>query len=238
MSSGEGDGLERWEAAVRAEVGAGWWDDPDGADLRARFKAFTGQRCDWPEPKLLFWKDLILRVARRLRLCSAPAHLEEMRADGEILLKSELIDPAAGSLYQILWRVSQMAISKRPIAQEDILVFRSLVEVHEAIQIGIKAMKEHDVSIEDINTHLKEVDDLVAAQREIDAALELVPLHSLAGEEDIEEQFRNLEAELLDKIPDVHVEEPEPVLHATEDSPDETAESLSDNLSKIKLGAI
>lgn len=420
MASGEGEGVEGWEAAVRAEVGAGWWDDPDGADLRARFKAFTGQRCDWPEPKLLFWKDLILRVARRLRLCSAPAHLvtsvwfarpggvtplclpqvlEEMRADGEILLKSELIDPAAGSLYQILSRLSQMAISKRPIAQDDILVFRSLVEerfedivrqlsgshwtstcvvtiskfnsffvgreeahaalcylsqrgkarylvvrkedplegvkfplvsaqapavskldfdtlhlvwaeerlqqqldvldrrweisrrralmyfkggnkkaasryvrqsklvsesrnkcttllerveevislvsaaestkqVHEAIQIGIKAMKEHDVSIEDINTHLKEVDDLVAAQREIDAALELVPLQSLAGEEDIEEQFRNLEAELLDKIPDVHVEEPEPVLHATEDSPDETAESLSDNLSKIKLGAI
>jgi charged multivesicular body protein 7 len=52
-----------------------------------------------------------------------------MRADGEILLKSELIDPAAGSLYQILSRLSQMAISKRPIAQEDILVFRSLVEV-------------------------------------------------------------------------------------------------------------
>jgi charged multivesicular body protein 7 len=52
-----------------------------------------------------------------------------MRADGEILLKSELIDPTAGSLYQILWRVNQMAISKRPIAQEDILVFRSLVDV-------------------------------------------------------------------------------------------------------------
>jgi hypothetical protein len=32
-------------------------------------------------------------------------------------------------------------------------------------------MKEHNVSIEDINTHLKEVDDLVGAQREIDAAL-------------------------------------------------------------------
>jgi charged multivesicular body protein 7 len=75
MASGEGEGVEGWEAAVRAEVGAGWWDDPDGDDLRARFKAFTGQRCDWPEPKLLFWKDLILRVARRLRLCSAPAHL-------------------------------------------------------------------------------------------------------------------------------------------------------------------
>jgi charged multivesicular body protein 7 len=57
------------------ELGAGWWDDPDGDDLCARFKAFTGQRCDWPQPKLLFWKDLILCVARRLRLCSASAHL-------------------------------------------------------------------------------------------------------------------------------------------------------------------
>lgn len=75
MASGEGDG-EGWEAAVRAEVGGvGWWDDPDSADLRARFKAFTGQRRDWPQPTLLFWKDLLLRVARRLRLCSAPAPL-------------------------------------------------------------------------------------------------------------------------------------------------------------------
>jgi charged multivesicular body protein 7 len=67
---------------------------------------------------------------------------------------------------------------------------------------------------------------------------ESAPLQSLDGEEDIEEEFRNLEAELQDKIPDVHVEEPKPVLHATDDSPDETAESLSNNLSKIKLGAI
>lgn len=76
MASNDGEGGEGWEAAVRAEMGgASWWDDPDGADLHARFKAFTGQRRDWPEPKLLFWKDLLLRVARRLRLCSAPAHL-------------------------------------------------------------------------------------------------------------------------------------------------------------------
>lgn len=77
MASGEGAGVgEGWEAAVRAEVGAvAWWDDPDSADLRAKFKAFTGQRSDWPRPTVLFWKDLLLRVARRLRICSAPAHL-------------------------------------------------------------------------------------------------------------------------------------------------------------------
>lgn len=58
-----------------------------------------------------------------------PQVLEEMRADGEILLKSELIDPTTGSLYQLVRRMSQMAvISKQPIAQDDILVFKSLIE--------------------------------------------------------------------------------------------------------------
>lgn len=397
----------------------GWWDDPDGADLRARFKAFTGQRRDWPQPTLLFWKDLLLRVARRLRLCSAPAHLvtsvwfarpggitplclpqvlEEMRADGDILLKSELIDPSTGSLYQLVRRVSQMAISsRRPVLQEDILVFKSLVEeraadiarqlsdshwtstcvvtisrfnsffsdqegahaalcfltqsgkarylvarkqdhiegvkfalnsaqvpavskldhdtlhlvwteerlqqqldvldrrweisrrralaffksrdkqaayryarqskvfsqsrsrcmqllerveevisliasaestkkVYEAIQIGIQAMKENNVSIEEVNVHLKEVDELVAAQREVDAALESAPLQSIDDEGDIEEEFRKLEAELQDEIP--HIQVQEPVAHSNEESPDEVIESLSNNLSSIKLEAI
>mgnify|MGYP003702065305 CR=1 FL=1 len=58
---------------------------------------------------------------------------EEMRADGEILLKSELIDPTTGSLYQLVRRMSQMAvISKQPIAQDDILVFKSLIEVYKS----------------------------------------------------------------------------------------------------------
>ena len=60
----------------------------------------------------------------------------------------------------------------------------------------------------------------------------------MAGEEDIEEEFRNLEAELQDKIPHMHVVEPEQVIDATDNSPDETAESLSNHMSKIKLGAI
>nr|CAB3472918.1 unnamed protein product [Digitaria exilis] len=364
MASGEGGEEEGWEAAVRAEVGAvGWWDDPDSADHRARFKAFTGQRRDWPQPTLLFWKDLLLRVARRLRFCSAPAHLvasvwfarpggltplclpqvlEEMRADGDILLKSELIDPSMGSLYQLVRRVSQMAISsRRPVSQEDTLVFKSLVEeraadiarqlsgshwtsacvitmsrfnsffsgqedahaalclltqsgkarylvarkqdpvegvkfalnsaqvpavskldhdtlhlvwteeklqdqldvldrrwemlVYEAIQIGIQAMKENNVSIEEVNVHLKEVDELVAAQREVDAALESAPLHSI-DEGDIEEEFRKLEAELDDEIP--HIQVQEPLSHTNEETPDEVVESLSNNLSSIKLEAI
>lgn len=48
---------------IRKEVGD--WDDEEVAT--ARFKAFSGQRSDW-EPKYRFWKDLILSVARHLRL--------------------------------------------------------------------------------------------------------------------------------------------------------------------------
>uniref|UniRef100_J3KYX8 Charged multivesicular body protein 7 n=1 Tax=Oryza brachyantha TaxID=4533 RepID=J3KYX8_ORYBR len=385
------------------------------------FKAFTGQRRDWPQPKLLFWKDLVLRVARRLGICSAPAHhvtgvlftrpggltplclpqvLEEMRADGEILLKSELIDPTAGSLYQLVRRVSQMAlVSKQPIVQEDILVFTSLVEeraaeivdqlrnshwtstcivtigkfntffhgrenshvalcyltqcgkawyiidrrqkdsiegvkfslmaaqvpavskldydtlhlvwteeklqqqldvldrqweisrrralvsfksgnkqaayryvrqsklfsesrkrctpllerveevislmgsaeitkkVNEAIKISIQAMKEHHVSIEEVNEHLKEVDDLVVTQREIDAALGSVILQSVdsESEENIEEEFMKLEAELQDKSS--HIQE-NSVSHGNDELPDEDVDPLSNNLSNIKLEAV
>jgi len=104
------------------------------------------------------------------------------------------------------------------------------------MQIGIQAMKENNVSIEEVNVHLKEVDELVAAQREVDAALESVPLHSIDDEGDIEEEFRKLEAELQDEIPHIQVQEPMP--HPNEESPDEVVESLSNNLSSIKLEAI
>ncbi|XP_008672527.1 uncharacterized isoform X1 [Zea mays] len=419
MASGEG-----WEAAVRAEVGAvAWWDDLDSADLRARFKAFTGQRSDWPQPTVLFWKDLLLRVARRLRVCSAPAHhvtsawfarpggltplclpqvLEEMRADGDVLLKSELIDPSSTNLHQLVRRVRLMTISSRKaVWQEDILVFKLLIEeraadiarqlsdshwtstcvvtiskfnsffvdmddahialcfltqhgkaryllgrkqdpieldsclqgvkvaltasqvpavskldhdtlhlvwteeklqeqldvldrrweisrrralasfksgdklaayryvrqsklfsqsrsrctqllerieevisliasaesnkkVYEAIQIGILAMKDNTVSIDEVNIHMKEIDELVAAQREVDAAL--VPLQSLDDEGDIDEEFSKLEAELQDDVPHIHVQEP--MAPSNEESPDEVVESLSHNMSRIRLEPI
>lgn len=41
------------------------WDDE--VKLIARYKAFSGQRSDW-EPLYLFWRDLILKVARHLHI--------------------------------------------------------------------------------------------------------------------------------------------------------------------------
>ncbi|KAL8544743.1 hypothetical protein ACS0TY_005102 [Phlomoides rotata] len=50
-------------AFVRKEVEE--WDDE--AKSRARFKALSGQRSDW-EPLYCFWRDLILKTCRHLRI--------------------------------------------------------------------------------------------------------------------------------------------------------------------------
>lgn len=59
------------------------WEDE--AKVSARFKAFSGQRCDW-EPLYLFWRDLILKVARHLRVfIIRPSQVKTVwfsRADG------------------------------------------------------------------------------------------------------------------------------------------------------------
>jgi hypothetical protein len=56
---------------------------------------------------------------------------EEMRDDGDTLLKAELTDPTSGSLHQLVRRISQLAVvSRRLIVPEDVLVFKSLVEVY------------------------------------------------------------------------------------------------------------
>ena len=54
-----------------------------------------------------------------------------MRADGDILLKSELNDPSSRSLHQLVRRVSLMTIGSRRSVSQDILVFKLLVEVRE-----------------------------------------------------------------------------------------------------------
>lgn len=63
---------ERVREVIRKQVGDDWDDE---VMSRARFKALSGQRSDW-EPTYLFWRDLILTVARQLGLfIIKPSHL-------------------------------------------------------------------------------------------------------------------------------------------------------------------
>ncbi|CAA0822946.1 SNF7 family protein [Striga hermonthica] len=75
----------KWAAEVEAEAEAvaafvekvvGDWDDE--AMSRARFKALSGQRSDW-EPLYLFWRNLIIKVARHLRIfIIRPTHVKSL----------------------------------------------------------------------------------------------------------------------------------------------------------------
>nr|GMD66674.1 charged multivesicular body protein 7 isoform X1 [Ipomoea batatas] len=135
------------------------WDDE--ANVRARFKAFSGQRCDW-EPLYLFWRDLILKVARHLRVfIIRPSHLKMIwfsRADGlsplcldrvllqmynsgELLWNARLMDPTSGQISRTFYRLADMIRFSRPSAQEtlveDYYILSTLLEekAHEVIQV-------------------------------------------------------------------------------------------------------
>ncbi|CAM8936185.1 unnamed protein product [Rhodiola kirilowii] len=92
------------------------WDDESVAT--ARFKAFSGQRTDW-EPKYLFWKNLILKVASHLNLFIINPSELQMYKDGEIITIEELEDPTCSQL-SILFRKALKIVS-RPASDESIL---------------------------------------------------------------------------------------------------------------------
>lgn len=128
---------------VRQEVPD--WDDEVVAT--ARFKAFSGQRSDW-EPKLLFWKHLILKVARHLGIfIIQPSQVKdwfnrggltplcidrvlmEMYSSGDILRKEDLVDPTSGRLSQLFKRVVSLIgiSSSSPESVDDCLVLKTLL---------------------------------------------------------------------------------------------------------------
>ncbi|XP_058076087.1 uncharacterized protein LOC131224762 isoform X1 [Magnolia sinica] len=144
-----------------------WREVPDWDDdvvSAARFKAFSGQRSDW-EPKFLFWRDLILKVARHLGvfiiqasevknswfvrggltpLC-IDAVLLEMYKNGDILRSGDLMDPTSRSLYQMFKRIGHLiGISKSSTPQEifeDHLILRTLMQ--ESAAEVVKGLSEN-----------------------------------------------------------------------------------------------
>ncbi|KAG6522361.1 charged multivesicular body protein 7-like [Zingiber officinale] len=135
------------EELVRTEVPD--WDDEVTAV--ARFKAFSGQRTDW-EPKFVFWRDLIIRVARHLGVCTLRVSevkntwfsrggltplcldrvLQEMYCNGDVLLRQDLIDPSRGHIYRLLRRAGQLVGAFRSSSLidsvEECLVLKPLLQ--------------------------------------------------------------------------------------------------------------
>lgn len=114
------------------------WDDD--VISTARFKAFSGQRSDW-EPRYLFWRDLIVKIARRFNLLFiSPSQLKnswfnrggltplclndvllEMYRAGQILRMTDLGDPTSGRLSQLIKKLVHFPIAFRASTINDIL---------------------------------------------------------------------------------------------------------------------
>ncbi|KAK3026939.1 hypothetical protein RJ639_040345 [Escallonia herrerae] len=125
------------------------WDDE--VKVVARYKAFSGQRCDW-EHKYLFWRDLIIHIARHLRLfiiCPSQVKnfwfnrggltplcldhvLLEMFNAGDILRRGDLVDPTSGLMSNIVRRVVHLvglSRSSTPVdLSDDHLILSTLLK--------------------------------------------------------------------------------------------------------------
>ncbi|XP_077218494.1 SNF7 family protein [Tasmannia lanceolata] len=113
----------------------------------------------------------------------------------------------------------------------------STKKVSEAIQIGARAIKENGISIEEVHFHLQELDESVASQRQVEETLESMPLHSTDIEDDVEEEFKKLEMELENEKPQVQITGTILESAATKAKVQESAESLCQTLSNLKLEA-
>ncbi|KAF4370222.1 uncharacterized protein LOC115714437 [Cannabis sativa] len=124
------------------------WDDELLA--RARFKAFSGQRSDW-QPIFLFWRDLIINIARHFRLpLLRPSQVKDwfnrggltplcldhvllvMYNEGDIVPSEQLVDPTTGQLSQIFRKVRNLIVrpitTPQPINAQDVFVVMSVMK--------------------------------------------------------------------------------------------------------------
>ncbi|XP_057965644.1 uncharacterized protein LOC131156186 isoform X1 [Malania oleifera] len=117
------------------------WDDE--ATATARFKAFSGQRSDW-ESRFLFWRDLIIKVARHLRIfIISPSQVKSswfnrggltplclddvlflMYNEGDIVRSKDVVDPTSGRLSQLYRKVIHLLARSTPseIMLEDYVI--------------------------------------------------------------------------------------------------------------------
>ncbi|KAI5424737.1 hypothetical protein KIW84_030794 [Lathyrus oleraceus] len=109
----------------------------------------------------------------------------------------------------------------------------STKKVSEAMQIGAHAMKENKISMEDVDLCLRDVQENIDSQKEIEKALEQTPSYTDIDDEDIEEELEELEL-ALEKEAQAHT--PEKTSTSEEGTATlEASELLSETLSNLKL---
>ncbi|XP_058738426.1 uncharacterized protein LOC131610484 [Vicia villosa] len=109
----------------------------------------------------------------------------------------------------------------------------STKKVSEAMQIGAHAMKENKISVEDVDLCLRDVQESIDSQKEVEKALEQTPSYTDIDDEDIEEELEELELALEKES---QVDTPEKTTTSEEGTATlDASELLSGTLSNLKL---
>ncbi|XP_027351716.1 uncharacterized protein LOC113862744 isoform X2 [Abrus precatorius] len=109
----------------------------------------------------------------------------------------------------------------------------STKKVSEAMQIGARAIKENKISVEDVDLCLRDIQESIDSQKEVEKSLEQTPSYTDIEDEDIEEEFKELE---LAVGTEAQVPAPEKTISSAEGRTAlEAAECISDALSSLKL---
>ncbi|KAF3324797.1 Charged multivesicular body protein 7 [Carex littledalei] len=116
----------------------------------------------------------------------------------------------------------------------------STYKVAEAIKIGTKAMKEQNISIEEVHHHMEELDLVVSAFNDVQAALVSVPVElGDIEDEEVEEELGKLEEELLkeEEVQETEIRQKQgsQALGPAQAQAHELADSLCQNLSSLNL---
>ncbi|KAI4301607.1 hypothetical protein L6164_034868 [Bauhinia variegata] len=69
----------------------------------------------------------------------------------------------------------------------------STKKVSEAMQIGARAIKEHKINVEEVDLCLRDLQESIDLQKQVESSLEQTPSYTDVEEEDIEEEFKKLE---------------------------------------------
>ncbi|MED6149801.1 hypothetical protein PIB30_066106 [Stylosanthes scabra] len=162
------------------------WDD-DVVSV-ARFKAFSGQRSDW-QPRFLFWRDLILKVATHFGLLFikpsqvksvwfnrgglTPLCLDHvlslMYNEGDLTRTVDLADPTRGRLSQLFRKVTNLVARSTPdIVSEELVILTSLLE-SKAAEV-VKHLSESHWNLSCIIT-MKKFQDICGGPDEASAIL-------------------------------------------------------------------
>ncbi|KAJ3690957.1 hypothetical protein LUZ61_020121 [Rhynchospora tenuis] len=191
----------------------------------------------WTEEKLQKHIDLIDQSWESSRKTALECFKSGNRAAAlRHIRRSKLLANSRKKSGQMLERVEQLL---RLLADAE-----ATNKVTEVIKIGAKAMKEQSINIEEVHHHMEELDHVVSAFNDVQAALESVPLKSGDLEdEEVEEELEELEAELLKEegVQETELQEKQgsqaqgPSQTQSQSQAEELADSVCHNLSNLNL---